>query len=83
MLRIEKSAFRSGEYVGYADGVWLIARGGRGSARLWAARHRDGKRDTLLAWRLSDLDAKLAEVAASVGMGPVMTAPEREAFASP
>jgi hypothetical protein len=23
---IEKSAFRRGEYVGYADGVWRIAR---------------------------------------------------------
>jgi hypothetical protein len=33
---IERSGFRSGEYVGYAHGVWRITRGGLG----WEAEHR-------------------------------------------
>lgn len=37
LLNVEKSAFRKGEYVGYAGGVWRIARNGRG----WIAR-KDG-----------------------------------------
>lgn len=31
---IEKSAYRKGEYVGYADGAWRISRNGNG----WQAR---------------------------------------------
>lgn len=38
--RIEKSGFRAGEYVGYCDGAWRIAKTGSG---LWEARKNDGK----------------------------------------
>jgi hypothetical protein len=58
---IEKSVFRRGEYVGYADGVWIIRRT-NSSFGNWAARHRDDKSAPLiLAWRLDEMSAKLEE----------------------
>lgn len=59
MHNIEKSAFRKGEYVGYANGVWLI-RKTNSSFGNWSARHRDDPRQPLIfAMRLADLSAKL------------------------
>jgi hypothetical protein len=64
MHNIEKSAFRRGEYVGYAHGVWII-RKSNSSYGTWSARHRDDiKRPTLFAFRLSDLSAKLDAIKA-------------------
>lgn len=37
--RIEKSAFRSGEYVGYCDGAWSVRKVASG---LWEARKQSG-----------------------------------------
>lgn len=62
MQRIEKSAFRQDEYVGYAHGVWIITRSNSSYGR-WCARHRDEPRAPLLyAHRLIDLDAKLGMI---------------------
>lgn len=44
---IEPSAFRPGEYVGYARGVWQITRA-NSSFGSWAARHRDDPRAPIL-----------------------------------
>lgn len=61
---IEASAFRKGEYVGYADGVWLV-RKSNSSFGTWSARKRDDNQAPLLfAFRLSDLSDKLAKHAA-------------------
>jgi hypothetical protein len=59
MHNIEKSAFRRGEYVGYACGVWHIV----GSAGAWRATKREGG-DVLSAGTLADLSTKLARYAA-------------------
>ena len=61
LARIEKSAFRRGEYVGYAGGVWLIRKSTSSYGR-WAATHRDDKlKPTLYACTLASLDAQLAQ----------------------
>lgn len=39
LSKIERSAFRKGEYVGYAHGVWRISRGYRGG---WSAMRESG-----------------------------------------
>jgi hypothetical protein len=52
---IERSAFRRGEYVGYANGVWRISRGPRG----WFATKRDGNARTLYAPTLRLLSIRL------------------------
>jgi translation elongation factor P/translation initiation factor 5A len=62
LTRIEKSAFRKGEYVGYANGVWLIQRSDAG----WTARHREAAAPRITARTLADLDAKLTMVAEGV-----------------
>jgi hypothetical protein len=49
---IEKSAFRRGEYVGYADGVWSISRHGKE----WIARKN---RDELRARTLREMSSNL------------------------
>jgi hypothetical protein len=60
---IEKSAFRRGEYVGYAKGVWQI-RKTNSTFGNWSARHRDDlNQPVLFAFRLSDLSEKLATIA--------------------
>jgi hypothetical protein len=57
--RIDRSAFRRGEYVGYADGVWRIAR--RERAGGWVARHTvDASRKFLFARTLSAMNERLA-----------------------
>jgi hypothetical protein len=48
--RIEKSGFRSGEYVGYCDGAWRIR---KVAPNLWQATKQNGA-DT---FRASSLDA--------------------------
>lgn len=54
---IEKSAFRPGQYVGYAYGVWSIARAGK----TWRAVHRDDTwRPVQCADTLAELSLKLA-----------------------
>jgi len=60
-VHIEPSAFRRGEYVGYADGLYLIR---RTTSRYgnWIACHRDNPTiPNIYAMRLSDLDAELAK----------------------
>lgn len=58
--RIEKSAFHPKEYVGYADGVWIIKRSSIG----WFARHRDNPTRALITARtLQDLNDKLGALA--------------------
>lgn len=58
--RIEKSAFHPKEYVGYADGVWLIKRASYG----WFARHRDDPARALVTARtLLELNTKLGALA--------------------
>ena len=62
-LNIDKSAFRRGEYVGYADGVWRIKR--RGSAGWEADRQvRDGHMNYQRAETLGAMSRKLEEYAA-------------------
>jgi len=59
MQNIEKSAFRKGEYVGYAGGkVWRIKKT-NSSYGNWFAHNRDSYNEQLYAMRLSDLQAKL------------------------
>lgn len=55
---IEKSAFRRGEYVGYADGVWSITKNERSSEK-WLAVKRDGPVNILYADTLKELSEKL------------------------
>lgn len=69
-FNIEKSAFRRGEYVGYAAGVvWRITKS-RSSFGTWhaAPMTRSGNQQldntNLFAFRLSDMSDKLAKVAA-------------------
>lgn len=59
---IEKSAFRKGEYVGYAHGVWLITRTNSTYGN-WIARHRDDpRRQPIYGHRLEQLSERLATV---------------------
>lgn len=62
---IDKSAFRHGEYVGYALGVWRIRKSSSAFGR-WCATHRDNLRaPTLYAFTLGALSAKLSEYEAA------------------
>ena len=54
---VEKSAFRPGEYVGYADGVWRIVRNGR----VWIATHRNGIHKMQIARTLAELSELIDE----------------------
>ncbi len=55
---IEKSAFRRGEYVGYAHGVWRITKPSLFGS--WCARNvTDPCTPSLYARRLKDLSDKL------------------------
>lgn len=60
MQRIEKSAFRRGEYVGYAHGPWEI-RKSNSSYGNWLAVKIDSPNERLYAFKLADLDRKLGE----------------------
>jgi hypothetical protein len=65
-LHIEPSAFRKGEYVGYADGLYLIHRTNSTYGN-WIAHHRDNPAiPSIYAMRLSDLDAELARRSATL-----------------
>ena len=55
---IEKSAFRPGEYVGYAHGVWRIMKSNSSDGN-WVAIHRDIPNQRLATFRLADLSKKL------------------------
>lgn len=58
--RIEKSAFHPKEYVGYADGVWIIRRASYG----WFARHRDDPARALIVTRtLREMNDKFGATA--------------------
>lgn len=62
---IEKSAFHRGEYVGYARGVYRIAKTNSSYGNWWAQPvplyASDGTlRPTLYAMRLSEMNAKLS-----------------------
>lgn len=62
---IDKSAFRKGEYVGYANGVWLIRNTNPSKTKKvsasWLARKRDepGKNDLIFATSLLEMSEKL------------------------
>ncbi len=65
LINIEKSAFRRGEYVGYADGVWNITKS-NSSFGNWIARHRDrSNKPAVFAFTLEDMSAKLERYAAA------------------
>ncbi len=60
---IEKSAFRRGEYVGYAHGVWRIKRAADPRFGVWVAVHRDDpNRTPLAAGTLEGISQKLSGV---------------------
>lgn len=62
MDNIEKSAFCRGEYVGYANGVWIIKRT-RSTYGNWIARHRDDlNRLPIYACTLRAMSDKLANL---------------------
>lgn len=52
LCNIEKSAFRRGEYVGYANGAWKIYRNG---GRKWYAEHRTKVAPFLSASTLAEM----------------------------
>lgn len=64
---IEPSAFRRGEYVGYADGAWKIRR--NSAAGGWIAVKQAGGR-FLHGDTLAQIGAKLDEYAASRKVQP-------------
>ena len=70
---IEKSAFRKGEYVGYANGVWHIRRSSSAYGQWVAAHSTDRNAPRVYSWRLSDLSAKLAEHANAAVSLPIVT----------
>ena len=60
-LNIDKSAFRKGEYVGYADGTWRIRRAAVG----WRAQRMSRSLcDVIFAPTLGAISRKLNEYAA-------------------
>jgi len=62
---IEKSSFRRGEYVGYANGVWCIRKSTGAYGRWWAFHQSDRNAPRIYSWRLSDMSAKLEEYASA------------------
>jgi hypothetical protein len=64
--RIEKSAFNAGEYVGYCDGVWRIAK----INGLWRAAKRDGS-DSFKARTLDGIGKGLDE-RANIAVGKAL-----------
>lgn len=58
---IEKSAFRRGEYIGYARGVWRIVRTDRPGGK-WLAWHRDrpDEEPKIRANTLAEISERLA-----------------------
>lgn len=67
--RIEKSAFRPGEYVGYCDGAWKV-RKVPGARNLWQATKIDGK-DYFRASTLDGIGAGLDQ-RANVAVGKML-----------
>lgn len=61
MHNVEKSVFRKGEYVGYADGAWRIVKVGK----LWRAVHQNGKHWSVKAKTLEDVSKSLDKVSGS------------------
>lgn len=61
---IEKSAFRRGEYVGYANGVWNIYKINCSRAYSWRARHRDEPQHfpVVYAATLAEMSDKLLKI---------------------
>ena len=57
LLNIEKSAFRKGEYVGHADGVWRITKYNATTWRAWNTHHADNV--VLYAETLAEMSALL------------------------
>lgn len=62
---IEKCRFGSGQYIGYAGGrVYRIKRTNSSAGKWWAWRENqvpgDAANISIYAWRLRDMDAKLA-----------------------
>jgi hypothetical protein len=58
---IEKSAFHKGQYVGYANGPWIIRRT-NSSYGNWVATTCNPSDPAIYAFRLSDMSAKLTAI---------------------
>lgn len=61
---IEKSAFRRGEYVGYANGKVFHVSKSNSSFGNWFAHNRDNYNEQIFAYGLASLSDKLSKVAA-------------------
>jgi hypothetical protein len=57
---IEKSSFRKGEYVGYANGVWAIRRANTSYGN-WSAEKRDERNVRIYAHTLEQMSSRLKE----------------------
>jgi hypothetical protein len=59
LVNIEKSAFHEGEYIGYAQGIWIIRKTNSPEGN-WLARHRDDNSMPLLyGLTLEEISKKL------------------------
>jgi hypothetical protein len=58
---IEKSAFRRGQYVGYAKGVWTITKSSS-SYGCWFAVHQEYPKFTIHTWTLDTMSRRLTEM---------------------
>lgn len=61
-LNIEKSAFRKGEYVGYANGKVFKITKSNSSFGNWHAANRDNWNEQLFAFGLAALSEKLSKI---------------------
>jgi hypothetical protein len=59
---IDKSAFRKGEYVGYANGKVFHIRKSKASSGNWQAVNRDNPSEQLFTYGLLDMSDKLANI---------------------
>ncbi len=59
---IEKSAFKHGEYVGYANGKVFRIRKSNSSYGTWFAFNRDNYNEQLFAFGLASMSEKLSKV---------------------
>lgn len=58
MINIEKSAFKKGAYVGYANGAWIITKT-NSSYGNWIARKQDDPSKWIYAFTLKEMSRKL------------------------
>ena len=58
---IEKSAFRKGGYVGYANGTVYLINKSTSSFGNWCARNRENPNDYIFAFGLQSMSSKLQQ----------------------